>query len=430
MVINLLQFQLLGEEIHAKLKRHSFDEKALPAVAAEALSIIELENDFRLDELAEFVIATKIAQRVDEFSNLPLTVYRCEEFFIQILVWMDATTAIHQHAFSGAFRVLVGSSLHSVYEFNERERINSQFLLGDVRLKMAEILRTGDVRPIHPGSTDFVHALFHLDRPSVTVVVRNYYEPWAAPQYTLELPDIAFNEDGLSCDQRVKLFCRLLAAAGDLNQEEAVDLLISKGTILDFPRLFIVLRQNYHLLSAELDWNNFINTALDVHGQLAGHLTPWVRSKKRETSLVLARKEVKDSELRFFLALLLNLPSRTWIYRLIREKFPESSAEDLCCQWLKRLREQERLSSAFIELAKKANLGSDLFRARLNAAVPFERSDPRSEAFLRAAVTRVSQQDFKAYLEEAIGDGIESTRALDAYARLRQVTELDPLFID
>ena len=147
MTMNFPQFQLLGEEIHAKLKRRSFDEKALPAIAAEALSCIELESDFQLDQLAEFLITTKIEQQPSlEFSNLPLIVYRCEEFYIELLIWMDATTAIHQHAFSGAFRVMVGSSFHSVYEFNEHERINSQLLLGDVRLQMAEILRTGDVR--------------------------------------------------------------------------------------------------------------------------------------------------------------------------------------------------------------------------------------------------------------------------------------------
>src|SRR5208283_3593659 len=189
----------LGEEIHAKLKRRSFDEKALPAIAAEALSCIELESDFQLDQLAEFLITTKIDQQPScGFSNLPPIVYRCEEFYIELLIWMDATTTIHQHSFSGAFRVLVGSSFHSVYEFNEHERINSQLLLGDVRLKMAEILRTGDVRLIHPGRSGLVHALFHLDRPSVTVVVRNYNEPWALPQYSLAPPNIVYNKRGLS----------------------------------------------------------------------------------------------------------------------------------------------------------------------------------------------------------------------------------------
>ena len=182
MTMNFQQFQILGEEIHANLKHNSFDEQAFPAIAAEALSRIDLQNDFQLDQLAEFVITTKIKQQPSlAFSNLPPIVYRCEEFYIELLIWMDATTAIHQHAFSGAFRVLVGSSFHSVYEFNEHEQINSQLLLGDVRLKMAEILRTGDVRLIHSGRSGLAHALFHLDRPSVTVVVRNHGEPWALP---------------------------------------------------------------------------------------------------------------------------------------------------------------------------------------------------------------------------------------------------------
>ena len=192
----------------------------------------------------------------------------------------------------------------------------------------------------------------------------------------------------------------------------------------------MILAENYHILSDDRDWKRFMDAAEEVHGHLAEHLAQQVKSAKRKESIILARNEIKDPELRFFLAMLLNLPTRTWIYRLIREEFPEKSPEGLCCQWLKRLRDQERLSSAFIELAKKANLGTDIFRARLNAAVPFERSDPRSEAFLRAAVTGVSPQDCGACLKEAIGDSAESTWALDAYARLRQVTELEPLFVD
>ena len=264
----------------------------------------------------------------------------------------------------------------------------------------------------------------------MTVVVRNYNEPWALPQYALSPPNIAYNRLGLSDDGKIRLFSRLLAVASALNQEKAVELLISKGPLLDFPRLFVVLTENYHRLSDNRDWKSFMNAAQDVHGHLAEHLAQWVKSAKRRESLTLARKEVKDPELRFFLALLLNLPSRTWIYRLIRDKFPENSPEELCFQWLQRLRAQERLSNAFIELAKKANLGADLFPARLNAAVPFERSDPRSDAFLHAIVTSGSAQNFSARLKETIGDSLESSRALDVYARLRQVAELEPLFVN
>ena len=199
--MNFQQFQILGDEIHAKLKSSGFNEEAFPDIAAEALAHVELEGDFELQQIADFLITTKIPQQPSlEFSNLPPVVYRCEEFYIELLIWMDATTTIHQHAFSGAFRVLVGSSFHSVYEFEENDRINSRLLLGEVRLKNAEILQRGDVRPIHPGRSGLAHALFHLERPSVTIVVRSYGEPWNQPQYSFNPPSVACDEFELKRD--------------------------------------------------------------------------------------------------------------------------------------------------------------------------------------------------------------------------------------
>ena len=207
------QFQLLGGEIRSKLQQADFDELTLPELAAEALAKADLDTDFQLDDVAEFLLTTNIAQQPAlRFSNLPPVVYRCDDFYIELLIWMDATTVIHQHAFSGAFRVFAGSSVHSIYQFHERERISSRLLVGDVRLDRVELLRRGDVRQIKSGRQGLVHALFHLDQPSVTLVVRNS-EPWARPQYVLTRPSVAFADQDLEQDSRVQVMKRSSAHA-------------------------------------------------------------------------------------------------------------------------------------------------------------------------------------------------------------------------
>ena len=277
--MNFQQFQILGDEIHAKLKSSGFNEEAFPDIAAEALAHVELEGDFELQQIADFLITTKIPQQPSlEFSNLPPVVYRCEEFYIELLIWMDATTTIHQHAFSGAFRVLVGSSFHSVYEFEENDRINSRLLLGEVRLKNAEILQRGDVRPIYPGRSGLAHALFHLERPSVTIVVRSYGEPWNQPQYSFNPPNVAYDGIELKRDSKVRLLSCLLRVASSLNREQAVELLVSKSACLDFPRLFMLVKENHSYLSQESDWKRFMEAAREVHGDLAEHLAQMVKS--------------------------------------------------------------------------------------------------------------------------------------------------------
>ena len=97
-------------------------------------------------------------------------------------------------------------------------------------------------------------------------------------------------------------------------------------------------------------------------------------------SILAACNSLKDPDLRFFLGLLLNLPSRTWVYQLIQENFPRDLPEILCRQWLQRLRDEASLSNetAFFELVNKVHLGVDTFGLRLKAALPFERGDPRT----------------------------------------------------
>ena len=68
-------------------------------------------------------------------------------------------------------------------------------------MKNSELLKRGDVRPIVPGK-EFIHALFHLERPSTTIAVRTYGAPQAQPQYSYRKPHLAvdpfFREETLT----------------------------------------------------------------------------------------------------------------------------------------------------------------------------------------------------------------------------------------
>ena len=55
-----------------------------------------------------------------------------------------------------------------------------------------ELLHAGDTRTIHAGS-NFIHALFHLDRPSISIVLRTRVEADVGPQYDYMPPFIAIN---------------------------------------------------------------------------------------------------------------------------------------------------------------------------------------------------------------------------------------------
>ena len=97
-----------------------------------------------------------------EFGQPPLTVFWGQQFRIEVLFWVRGLPGVHEHAFSGAFHVLHGSSIHTHWQFEPEERINTKLLLGKTLLKKAEILNQGDSRPIISGS-ELIHTTFHRD---------------------------------------------------------------------------------------------------------------------------------------------------------------------------------------------------------------------------------------------------------------------------
>src|SRR4029077_7499028 len=105
--------------------------------------------------------------KLDEaFGQPPVTLFWNGRFQIDVLFWHTATTAIHQHAFCGAFAVLGGSSVHCRYEFTPRRKLNSRFLIGRAALREVELLEVGAMRRIARGA-GLIHSLFHLETPSV-----------------------------------------------------------------------------------------------------------------------------------------------------------------------------------------------------------------------------------------------------------------------
>src|SRR5512139_3585855 len=121
-------FQELGSRIETEWARTSCDDRRFGALAEAALldappqgvvtpeSIMHwalLRPSLGLQPNAEF-----------PFGEPPITLFTGRRFYIDALFWLDGTTSIHQHGFDGAFCVLHGGSIHSTYDFIERDVIS------------------------------------------------------------------------------------------------------------------------------------------------------------------------------------------------------------------------------------------------------------------------------------------------------------------
>jgi hypothetical protein len=181
------EFAALGAEIDRQWRREAFHPDSFPDIAAEAAAMV---TDIEFDRLL-----IQAHDRLDlsyRFSDFDLRIFANDRFRIEILHWLGGSTSIHQHVFSGAFKLLAGRSIHVEYDFATRHAVHPDLLVGVLKLQRSEILEPGAVRRITRGPR-FIHANFHMVRPTVTMVVRTHHDTVTEPQFDYLPPHIATN---------------------------------------------------------------------------------------------------------------------------------------------------------------------------------------------------------------------------------------------
>jgi hypothetical protein len=353
-------FTELGRTVLARWKKENFSLPAFPEIAKTALEkrppakhvdLAALVREFLLDDEQPF-------QTGSGFGQPELIVYDDPRFYIQILFWLEGTTQIHQHEFSGAFHVLDGSSLHSEFEFANARPVSAHFRLGNLKLKRTQLLATGSTVPIISGGS-CIHSLFHLETPSVTVVVRTHSDPGTGPQFTYLPPHIAvdpFFTDALT-SRRTQLL-DVLERTGD---PAYAGLVVKMVRELDFERGFFVLQNGMAHLRSLGKWDVAWVAFQKKHGALANPVLPTLGEIIRRDTLVGFRSAVTDIEHRFFLALLLNVPTRANLLALVAERYSGDPVETVI-RWA-------------AELAGMSDFGT----AVLDAEMPDELMIPEEE---------------------------------------------------
>ena len=339
----------LGRTLQARWDAVHRDEKAFAGIAHETLGAYD-PPPFHLEEVGPFLVDNTVAQFADggrTFSDMPVTVHRGEGFYIEVLVWMDGTTAIHHHGFSGAFRLLEGSSLHSVYRFDETHRINARTRIGRISCTSMRCLRTGDCHPIASGPDGLAHSLFHLERPSVTLVARTNTDPDSGPQHSLFPPALAL--DPVAPDRLegpLRRWLEVLAKTGAGQRMNAV--VVERLFELDFgrfARFLLAYPEMASLFERRTPWEAMLRSpgrwqrrVTERFGaKLARVLFDAGAEAQRCEMLRRMRADVSDPDLRFFLALLLNGRSREQVFTAVQDREPEQDPAAFCARALRDL---------------------------------------------------------------------------------------------
>ncbi|HEX8324186.1 MAG TPA: hypothetical protein VF595_09755 [Tepidisphaeraceae bacterium] len=331
-------FKNLGDTVLERWKRENFSLVRFPEIARAALDERPPADHVDLSALMhEFLLKDDQPVQTDsDFGQPEIVAYSHPRFYIQLLFWMDGTTAIHQHEFSGAFHVMHGSSIHATYDFEKENAVTPYLRVGNLRMKEMELLPTGRTIPIVSGQRD-IHSLFHLDSPSVTVVLRTQHDPGTGPQLNYMPPHIAFDpqfSDALTT--RRKQLLDMLQQIEDDGYTQVVAEMIAE---LDFERGFSVLHHCLGYLQHIDQWDSVLKIFQRKHGRLASGVAATLNEDVRRNIIKDFRVTIVEPEHRFFLALLMNAPTRADLLNLVAQRYTEPAPIEIVLRWASELTE-------------------------------------------------------------------------------------------
>ena len=340
-------FQQLGSEIEGLWRDKNYNEDEFPAMAADALGRANLPSKLSAwDVVAWSLGETELPPQRDvyaKFADPPITIYSGPRFHIDVYFWFEGTTAIHQHGFCGAFQVLMGSSIHSWYDFEQRIPVNTFASIGDMKLKVCELLEVGAVQPILAGR-QYIHSLFHLDYPSATIVVRTDKSPLHLPQFSYEKPFLAidpFFEQNTTI-KKLQMMSTLFRA-GRPEADASVAKMLDET---DLQTSYMILAQVRHMMksnqlsemfnpdAAKARFSTFLDIVARRHGEAGEAMRPVFERYDVLDDIVLRRTYVTNAEHRFFMALLLNVEGRDRIFGLIKQRFQNAEPLEKVLDWV------------------------------------------------------------------------------------------------
>ncbi len=275
------------------------------------------------------------ADLMSRFGQPPLTLHWQEHFRIEALFWVEGSPGIHQHSFSGAFHVMQGSSVHTKWTFERQQELSDRLVLGHLTLQEAELLPEGATRPIVPGPC-LIHSTYHLDLPTITIVVRTNRESDYGPQLSYFPPSlgVAMGELEPTIVRQAQLL-RMLFRTG--KHEDLFNLALRFLAVAD-PCAAFKCAFDTALLLPELGMRRkIIDATAQRFPALATALEPAITAQARREKILRIRKASPDTQLQFFLALLLNLSDRSQVLHLIQARYPAHEPSLLIAGWIRTL---------------------------------------------------------------------------------------------
>ena len=233
--------------------------------------------------------------------------------------------------------MIAGGSLHGHYAFTPARIFSPLLQVGALEQTGLERLVTGDVRPISPGS-GLIHSLFHLHRPSATIIVRTNDTPDFAPQRVYLPPGLACASfpAQLQADPLYQRRLQLLVfyqRTGDPGFGEALWGMVSSADPAQASALLgyvfdAIASGSEGPTGAARQLSEILASVSVRYPELGPYLLPVFEQAHRRKRLLWARGRVHDPDLRLLLALLIYAPNRQTMRALVPAADPDAWLEE------------------------------------------------------------------------------------------------------
>jgi hypothetical protein len=201
-------------------------------------------------------------------------------------------------------------------------------------MKQIELLETGRTVSIVSGQS-CIHSLFHLDSPSVTVVLRTHNDPGTGPQFNYLPPHLAV--DPMHADTLTMRRKQLLDVLEQGDDPAYAGLVKEMLGTLDFERGFFILQHSMAALRDRGEWHAALKIFRQRHGQLAAGVQTTLEEGVRRDLIKNMRSTIAAPEHRFFLALLMNAPTRADLLTLVKRRYPKPAPVETVMRWAQEL---------------------------------------------------------------------------------------------
>lgn len=323
----------LGISLEKLWRRSNYNENSFLDIAVETIRAINSLPHIDPKKLVAGFCETLegLKKSSFNFSDITFKLYEGMKFSIDFLLWMEGTTTIHQHSFTGAFTVYHGQSLHCIYDFKDRIKINSRFHEGTLKLEKSEILSPGDIREI-PNSTCLIHSLFHLWSPSATIVIRTKKDIDAGPQFNYMKPYFAIAPELM--DSITYNLSRTLLKFIELDRGLALKALRSACTRLSLDGIYAICS---FLIRKGVPGDDIINVIKSFDCTFSMKLEAVLIEEQKNRQLINLRRTILNPEQRNILACLLNLPDYKSIHEAIKTLNDSNDVNTIICNFVEEI---------------------------------------------------------------------------------------------